>query len=186
MRLYSGIVPVLRAFGHPQGLDVFALVGVLNHTSLAAVISSVGQASNQHTARKRIHGVGTHDPPGVFHESVESFKELRLGRIGGDIEDKNLTIVEPAHPQIAPVIGETAVVSFVATADRNTGEDFSILLSLLRIGTKGDEFVRAVADSFSSQSPDIHEILLAGDLWQIGGLASLIRENCRLLSRQKS
>lgn len=56
----------------------------------------------------------------ILHEGVEGFREYWFGGVRNNIENENFAVVESSKPEVAPVIGETTMMSFVATTDGYT------------------------------------------------------------------
>ena len=89
-------------------------------------------------------------PAGILHERADGLHQLGLGGVRGHVEDKNCTIVKPAQPQVAPVVGEPAVVRLMPAAHGYARHDLTVLVGLLGIGTDSDQFVRAIPKPFSA------------------------------------
>ena len=83
-----------------------------------------------------------------------------------DIEDKDLAGIETGEPELAAIVGESAVVRFVASLDGRAADDFAVGR---RAGLyiDGDEFVRAVAQTFDAERPHIDELFLSVDAGEI-------------------
>src|SRR5262245_43712110 len=138
MRLDANIVTVLCAGGHPVGLNVLALVVVLDHSGFAAVVLIVRETGDEHPAGQRIKGMRSDDTTRVFDEGVDRLDERRFCRIRGDIENKNFTVVEATKPQVTAVVSETAVMGFMRTSNRDTRDYFTVLIGSFRIDTNCD------------------------------------------------
>src|SRR5215218_5549493 len=85
----------------------------------------------------------------------------------------NLRVRQAGGPELAPVVGEAAMMRLVTPADRDrldrlaeSGRAFSHV--------DGDELVGAVAHALDAERPDIDVVLLAGDLRHVGRLAGLV------------
>jgi hypothetical protein len=90
------------------------------------------------------------------------------------VEDEDLTGIEPARPEIPPIIGEIGVMGLVAATHRDRVDHLSVgRRALARVD--GHELVRAVAEALDTEGPDVDEFLLPGDLGHVRGLAGLVR-----------
>ena len=101
------------------------------------------------------------------------FIELRFRRIGVDVEDEDLAALETGEPELAAIVGEPAVMRLVAALDRVAVDDFAVA-GRAGLHVDGDEFVRAVAETFDAERPDIDELLLPFDAGQVGRGAGFI------------
>ena len=103
----------------------------------------------------------------LLHEVFNDFDKLRLCGIGGDIEDEDLAVRQPGRPELAPIVGEAAMMGFMPPADRG-GEDRLPKGRRVFARIDGDELVRPIAQALDPQRPDVDEILDAGNLGHIG------------------
>src|SRR2546423_15199738 len=110
---------------------------------------------------------------GGFGEVVDRFNQRRFRRIGVDVEDKHLAGVETREPELAAVVSEPAVVRFVATVDGDAVDDFAERRRA-RFYIDGDQLVRAIAQAFDAERPDIDELLLAFDSREVRGRTGFI------------
>src|SRR6266436_3806217 len=94
---------------------------------------------------------------GSLGEVVDGFHILRLCRIRVDIENKHAAVFEPGEPELAAIVGESAVMRLVASLDRIAVDDFAVGR---RAGLyiHGDQLVRAVAQTFNAERPHINEL----------------------------
>ena len=141
VRLNANIVAVFCTVGHPMGLDVLAFVAVLDHAGFAAVIFVIREPGDEHTSRQGIKGVRADDSAGILDEGVDGFDETGLAGFAATSKTKILLSSRPPEPEITTVIGEPAVMGFVATTDRDAGNHFAILIRSFGIGTNSDKFV---------------------------------------------
>jgi hypothetical protein len=86
---------------------------------------------------------------GGFGEIVDRLREFRFCRVGVDIEDKHLAVLETGEPELAAIVGKSAVMRFVAPFDGNAVDDFAVAR---RIGfcIDGDELVVTIAETFDA------------------------------------
>ena len=54
---------------------------------------------------------------GGLREIVDCLRVLRLRRISVDVEDENAAAFEAGQPELAPVVGEPAVMRLIASID---------------------------------------------------------------------
>src|SRR3954471_13692682 len=106
--------------------------------------------------------MGTGGAAGGFSEIVDRLSQLRFGGIGVDVEDEELAGVETREPKLAAVVGEPAVVRFVAAIHGNAVDDFAER-GRARFYIVGNEFVSAIAEAFDTERPNIDELFLAFD-----------------------
>ncbi len=92
---------------------------------------------------------------------------MRLRRIGVHVEDENLAALQAGEPELAAVVRESAVMRLVASADGRAVDDLAVGRRA-GLHVHGDEFVRAVAESFDAERPDIDEFLLPFDAGEVG------------------
>src|SRR5436190_20837576 len=103
---------------------------------------------------------------GGFREIVDRLDQLRIRRIGVDVENKHAAGIEPGQPKLAPVVGESAMVRFVASRNGRAVDD-------LAVGGRAGSYinryqlVRAVAHPFYAQGPDLNKFLLTIDARQV-------------------
>lgn len=99
---------------------------------------------------------------GSLGEIVDRLHQLRLRWIAMNVEDENAAVFETGEPELAAIIGESAMVRFVPPVDGNAVNDFAVVR---RAGLciNGDEFVRAIAETFDAERPDIDKLFLALD-----------------------
>ena len=103
---------------------------------------------------------------GGLGEIVDRLYQLRFRRIGVDIEDEDLAGIETGEPELAAIVSESAVMRLVASLDGNAVDDFAVVR---RAGLyiDGNKFVRAIAQTFDTERPDINELLLPVDAGKI-------------------
>src|SRR5262249_59962931 len=150
----------------PVGGNVVAVITELDQCRPAAVIFRVGETWYEHSARQSICAVRSNCSSGSFREFINGLYMLRLRRIGVHVEYEHAAGVKAGPPELAPVVGEAAVVGFVAPIDGGKGDDFAVLR---RSGPNvdGDQLVRAVAHSLYTERPDIDELFLPIDASEI-------------------
>jgi hypothetical protein len=56
--------------------------------------------------------------PGGFSKIFNGLDVTRMGRVGMHVEDENLAALQAGEPELAPVIGETAMVRLVLAGHR--------------------------------------------------------------------
>lgn len=78
------------------------------------------------------------------------------------VEDEHAAIFESGQRKLAPVIGETAVVRFVASTNGGVAGDFAIVRRS-RLYIDRDQFARVIAQAFHTERPNIDELFLAVD-----------------------
>ncbi len=78
------------------------------------------------------------------------------------VENKDAAILQAGEPELAAIVGESAVVRFVATFDRDAVNHLAVIR---RAGLyiEGHQLVRAVAETFDAERPNINELLLTLD-----------------------
>ena len=86
---------------------------------------------------------------------------------------KILLVSRPGEPELAAVVGESAVMRLVPSADGIAVDDFAVG-GRTGLHVHDDEFVRAVAESFDAERPDIDEFLLPFDAGEVGRGAGFI------------
>jgi hypothetical protein len=83
-----------------------------------------------------------------------------------DVEDEELAVLETGEPELAAIVGEPAVMGFVAAADGDAVDDLAVVGGV-GVGVDGDQFVVAVAEAFDAEGPDVDEFFLAFDAGEI-------------------
>jgi hypothetical protein len=115
-------------------------------------------------------------------EVLDGFQVERTARLRMHVEDEDLAALQAGQPKLAPVVGEAAVVRFVPSADRVGVDDFAVT-GRTGFDIHGDQFVRAVAQTFDAERPDVNEFLLPFDAGQVGRGAGFIgvsrEQGCR-------
>src|SRR5438045_8253086 len=103
---------------------------------------------------------------GILDEIVDCLGQLRLRRIGLDIEDENMAAFQPGQPELTAVVGEPAVMRLITSIDGRAADGFAVGR---RAGFYIDrnEFVRAIAHSFDSECPNIDKLLLSIDAGEV-------------------
>jgi hypothetical protein len=71
--------------------------------------------------------MGTDRAARFLCEIVDRLSQLRVRGIGVDVEDEELAVLEPGEPELAAIVGEPAVMSFVAAADGDAVDDFAVV-----------------------------------------------------------
>src|SRR5262249_55593368 len=102
----------------------------------------------------------------------------RLGRVSGHIVNEDLAALPATQPELAPVIGEPAVMRLMASVQRVAVDDLSVS-GRPRFHVQRDKFVRAVAQPFNAQGPDIDKLLLAFNSSQVWRGTGFIRAELR-------
>ena len=89
------------------------------------------------------------------------------------VEDEDLAVLETGEPELTPVVGEAAMMRFVAALDGNSVNDFAVGG---RAGpyVDGDKLVHAIAQTFNPERPNIDKLLLALDASEVGRRAGFI------------
>src|SRR5205814_2610757 len=97
---------------------------------------------------------------GSLGEIIDCLGQLRLRRIGVDIEDETTAAFQPGQPELAAVVGEPAVMRLITSIDGRAADDFAVGR---RAGLYIDrnEFVRAIAHSFDPECPNIDKLFLS-------------------------
>ena len=90
-----------------------------------------------------------------------------------DVEDEDLAALQSRQPELAAVVGEAAVMRLVPSADRIAVNDFAVA-GRAGLHVHDDEFVRAVAEAFDAERPDIDEFLLPFDAGEVGRGAGFV------------
>jgi len=82
------------------------------------------------------------------------------------IENKNAASIETCEPELAAIVGKSAVVRFVPALDGRAADDFTVAR---RAGfyIDSDKFVRAIAETFDAKRPNIDELLLTLDAGEV-------------------
>src|SRR6266403_5407501 len=153
--------------------DVVAVVSVFDQRRLSAFVLRVGETWNEHASGQRIGAMRPNGAAGSLGEIIDCLGQLRLRRIGVDIEDENAAAFEAGQPKLTAVVGEPAVMRLITSIDGRAADDFAVGR---RAGFYIDrnEFVRAIAHSFDAECPNIDELLLSIDTGEVRGGASLI------------
>ena len=86
---------------------------------------------------------------------------------------KILLRLQSGEPELAAVIRESAVMRLVPSADRMAVDDFAVVRRA-GLHVHDDEFVRAVAEAFDAERPDIDEFLLPFDAGEVGRGAGFV------------
>ena len=167
--------PAYRGGWHVILGDQRAFVAVQRHPGHAAPVGDVREVADQHPSWQRIKGMRA-DEFGLRRQVGDGANQLRFGRIGADVEDIDLAVVQSARPEKLTIVGETHVMRFAAPTDRYAVNDLAVGLRR-RVRIDSDEFVGPVAQAFYAEGPDVNEIFLALDeVTDIRGVTGLIRE----------
>ena len=109
--------PAERNAGHVISGDQRAFVVVQRHPGDPALVGGVGEVADQHPSRQRVESMWT-DEFGLGRQVGDGAKQLRLGRVGADVEDMDLAVIQSARPEKLAIVGESHVMRFAAPADR--------------------------------------------------------------------
>ena len=157
--------------------EELALVVVERHPGLAALVLGVGKRLHQHAPGQRVVGVRAEEAR-LVAEIAHGTHELRLGRIGRDVEHPDAALRQAARPQMPPVVGEAHVVRLGARAGGHRVGHFAVGLGL-GIDVHGNQLVRAVAEALDTERPDVDVVFLAldqlRDVRRITGLVGIGR-----------
>src|SRR5437870_5861704 len=146
--------------------DVVAIVSVLDQRSPAAFVFCVRKTRNEHTSRQGIRAMRSNGAAGGFGEIVDRLDVPRLRRIAVHVKDKDAAVFKAGEPELAPVIGEPAVVRLIAPLDGIAADDLAIG-GRAGLYINGDKFVGAVAQTFDTERPNINELLLPIDAGKV-------------------
>src|SRR2546430_17394364 len=92
------------------------------------------------------------DEFGLGRQVGDGAKQLRLGRVGADVEDMDLAVIQSARPEKLAIVGEPHVMRFAAPTDRYAVNDPAVgLRRPVRIDRA--EFVGSVSQSFYADGP---------------------------------
>src|SRR6266478_7702067 len=94
--------------------DVVAVVAVFDQCRPAALIFRIGETRNKYTPRQCIHAMRSDSSAGGFLEIVDRLYVSRFCWISVHVENKHAAGVKPREPELVSVVGEPAVVCFVA------------------------------------------------------------------------
>ena len=99
---------------------------------------------------------------GGLGEITDRLHEFWSRGIGVDVENEDATRIQSGQPELVSVVGEPGVVSFIATIDRRGADNFAVSW---RAGlyVDRDNFVRAIAETFDAERPNIDELFLSFD-----------------------
>jgi len=97
---------------------------------------------------------------------VDRLNGLRPGRISVHIEDEDATSVETCQPELAAIVGESAVMGFVAPINGNTADNFPVRR---RAGfyIDRDKLSAPSPISFHAKRPHVNELFLTVDAGKI-------------------
>jgi hypothetical protein len=116
------------------------------------------------------------DQPGALGEIVNGIDQLGLARVGMDVEDIDLAVVQAAGPEEAAVVGKAGMVGLALPAHRHLRHHLAEFRRLW-IDVERDELVGAVAHAFDAQRPHVQVVLLPLDqVREIGRVACLVRK----------
>ena len=111
---------------------------------------------------------------GLVGQVGDRLNELGLRRVGGDVEDVDLRLREPARPDEAAVVGEAHMVSLASGSDRHGSDHLPVALRL-RVHVHGHQLVGAVPEPLDAQGPDVDVVFLTLDeLGGVGRVAGLV------------
>ena len=146
--------------------DVVAVITDFDQRSSAAMILGVGQTRNEHAPGQGIRAVWSNRATCQVGKIVDRLNGLRPGRISVHIEDEDAAGVETCQPELAAIVGESAVMGFVAPINGNTANNFPVRR---RAGfyIDRDKFVSAVTHSFHAKRPHVNELFLTVDAGEI-------------------
>src|SRR5437867_12680078 len=99
---------------------------------------------------------------GSLGEIVNRLCQFRFRRIGVDIEDKNAAAFEAGEPELPAVVGEPAVMRLITSIDGRAADDFAVARRA-RFYVHGNELVRAIAQTFDAEGPNIDKLFLSLD-----------------------
>src|ERR1700736_2205269 len=105
-------------------------------------------------------------PAGRLGEGGNGLRESRLRRSGMHIENKNPPRLQTGQPELAAIVGKSAMMRLVTSTDRDTVNDFAVVRRT-RFYVDGDQFVGTVTQSFDAERPDINKFLLSLDACKI-------------------
>src|ERR1700704_349239 len=105
--------------------DVVAVVPVFDQRGLSSFVLRVGETRNKHASGQRICAMRPNSTAGSLGEIVDCLGQLRLRRIGVDIENENAAAFEAGQPELTPVVGEPAVVRLITSIDGRGADDFA-------------------------------------------------------------
>src|SRR2546421_6397986 len=99
---------------------------------------------------------------GGLGEIIDRLYVARVRRIAVHIEDEDAAVFETGEPELAAIVGESAVMCLIASIDGSAVDDFAVVR---RTGLyiHGDKFVRAIAQTFDTERPNIDEFFLSLD-----------------------
>src|SRR5207244_3737061 len=140
--------------------DIVAVVAVFDEGSLAAVILRVGKTRDQHASGQRIRAMRSGRATGGLGEIVDRLHQFRFRRIAMHVEDEHAAAFEAGEPELATIVGKTAVVRFVSSLDRSSTDDLAVG-GRARLYINSDKFVRAIAQTFDTERPNVDELFLS-------------------------
>src|SRR5258706_16272940 len=111
-----------------------------------------------------------------FLEIINRLHVARPGGIRMNVVDEDFAALQAGEPKLASIIRESAVMRLMAAFERMTVNDLAVIRRT-RLHVERDKFVRAVAEAFDAQRPDINEFLLPLDADEIGRGAGFIGTN---------
>ncbi len=102
-------------------------VVVQHHAGHAALVLGVRQRLHEHPPGERVIGVRP-EIAGLVPQIANGPHELRLRRIGRDIEDPDPVFRKPARPNVAAVVGKSHVMRLGPRAGGDRVEDLAVAL----------------------------------------------------------
>src|SRR6266446_8114425 len=157
----------------PMGGDVIAVVPIFDQGGPATVILRIGKTRNEHTPGQCIRAMWPGGATRGLGEVVDRFHQFRLRRIAMHVEDEHATAFEAGEPELTTVIGKAAVVRLVPSIDRRAINDLAVG-GRARLYIDGDKFVRAIAQTFDAERPNIDKLFLSLDAGEVRRRAGFI------------
>jgi hypothetical protein len=106
------------------------------------------------------------DPAARLLEILDRLHESRPRRIGMHVEDEELARLESCEPELAPIVGEAAVMRLVPALHRLLVDDLAVSRRA-RLHVHDDELVRPIAERGLAERPDIDKFLLSFDAGEV-------------------
>src|SRR5437868_11648075 len=113
-----------------------------------------------------------------FGEVTDRFRQLRLCRVTVHIENEDPTGLKSGEPELAPIVGEAAVMGFVAAIDGTAVDDLSVVRRS-RLNVDRHELIGTISQSFDTERPDVDELFLTFDPSEIRRGTGFIRAGRR-------
>src|SRR5206468_4571241 len=141
-------------------------VAVFDQRRATAFICCIGETRNQHASGQGVSTMWADGAARGLGEIVDCLRQLWFCRIRVDVENKHPASFETRAPELTPVISEAGVVRLITSINGSTVDDFAIARRV-RLYVDGDEFVRAIAETFDTKCPDIDKLLLSVDASEV-------------------